>query len=483
MGDDLTKNATILILLFLLLYPSCIFSQEQKQDASADTEKEEKLQTTSEAKPDEAGKKESRETTEPATQELSPSITGSAAVRYRLKTTDGETDQDFYGDLRFQIQDIVPEKISFSFYGRSYWDIGGEQGQSSRQTDFFRDIYDSYETRVQGRLYHAYFTLTNIIPDTLFYVGRQSHYIDQSYDFDGGYGEISLGKQIKISAFGGSSVYSFKGPRGGDWVVGAGAELYPLEGTKFNVDYVYLAEDAKNEGLDDYQVIFRLRQQLWQNWYLLGQMVVLNDEAKDLSLSSTCYLPDYDLQIRFSFYALFNDLENLTSTLSRYFGSYKPYQQYEFNISKGLGDNFSIAAGYTARVLDKSRDKGTFNREFHRFYATGSVQDLPAKGLEASVTVQGWVTDGVGDNDLVGVDAEIGYRFNENLKATVGMGYDLYQYEYNYQQLNERVGLTTVYAKAKYKATKMWSFLGEFSWEYDEEREFFLMELGVEAKF
>jgi hypothetical protein len=490
------KIATILLTLLMLLV-SDVQSQETKSDATTDNQVKPAQSPPPETVPavlKEAAQAEPVIKVNPAKEEKASAgepvekplrVSGDASIRYRLQANKDETDQDFYGVLQFQVDNIVPDKVSFSFYGMGLWDVGGDQFKARNQTAWYRDIYDSYDSSVQGRLYHAYLTLDGVLPNTLFMLGRQTRYLDTAYDFDGAYGEMRLfNDMLKLSAFGGATVYPFKGPRGGDWLAGGGAEIAPIPGTKFSVDGVYVAEDAKDEGLDDYEVIFRLKQKVWQQCYLLGQFTVLNDDAKDASFTASCNLTDYDVKLKFRFYALINEINNQTSSLARFLGAYKPYHQYDLTIAKNLGEYFILSGGYTARLLGHKRDEGSFNREFHRFHATIAADNWPVPDLEASVTFKGWVTEGnnISQDDLWGVDAEVGYTY-EKVKASVGIAYELFKYEQFDDLQKERVGLTTLYTRLKYQITDMFSCFGEFGWEYDEERDFYNIELGVQAKF
>lgn len=479
-----TKIALLLCMLLALM--SWAQSQETKSEAAADKQvkSEQPVAPATVAQPELPADAKAASNLPP---EKPLRLSGDATVRYRLQANEDETDQNFYGVLQFQVDNIVPDKVSFSFYGMGLWDVGGDQYKAHNQTDWYRDVYDSYVTSAQGRLYHAYLTLDNwVMPDTTFIIGRQTRYIDQGYDFDGGYGEIRLFKDIlKLSAFGGASVYHFKGPRGGDWMAGGGAEISPIPITKFSVDFVYVAEDSHQEGRDDYELIFRLKQKVWKNGFLSGQLVVLNDDVKDVSVTANASFPRLSNKIKFRFYALVNELNDLTSTYSRFLGAYKPYQQYDVSVSQNLGDYFVLSGGYTARVLDHTRDEGNYNRQFERFHVTFAAEGWPFEHLDASVSFKRWVTDdnSVRENDMWGIDAELGYAFNEQLKGSVGVCYELFKYEEFNWQPRERVGVTTAYTKLKYQATEMFSCFGEFGWEYDEARDFYNVELGVQAKF
>lgn len=493
MNNYLHRNWIAAFAVAILLLSTGSYSQEQP---TAPTPED---LTAAEDKPaaenaEETAGAQSKSESASNDEEKSLRIHGDVSLRYRVKTTDGEMDHDFYGDLRLEVDDIVPDKVFFSLYGRGIYDAGGGQEEDDNRADFFRDIYDSYETAVQGRLYHAHLTLDDyVLPNSLFRIGRQTVYIDQSYDFDGAFGEVRLHDVFKISAFGGASAFHFKGPRGGDWLVGTGMELTPIRETKINLDYVYMQEYAGlDDGRKDYEVILRLRQRVWKELFLLGQLSVLNDEVRDVSLKATWHIPQYEVRVKLGFYALVNEISDVNSSISRFFGAYQPYQQYQAEISKLFGEHFSLSAGYTGRVLDHSRDEGLYNREFHRFHATAAAEDWPIENLEGSVSVQSWVTNRDGrnetakDNHRVGIDAEVSYRLLERkLKATVGTFYELYEYEVNIvtQQFEERVGVTGVYTKLDYQATDVWSCFGEFEWEYDELRDFYLVELGVRAKF
>ena len=93
----------------------------------------------------------------------------------------------------------------------------------------------------------------------------------------------------------------------------------------------------------------------------------------------------------------------------------------------------------------RSDDVGEFNRDWERYYATATVNDLSTKGLALSLTVDRWDDD---DRDTSSFGADLSYEAEKRWRAAIGSYYSLYKYEF--LEFDERDDVRTYYVRAGY---------------------------------
>jgi hypothetical protein len=174
---------------------------------------------------------------------------------------------------------------------------------------------------------------------------------------------------------------------------------------------------------------------------------------------------------------LINRIERVTlhlDTFTTFMTTEQPYQQMNFHIAKGIGKLWNVEAGYVGRRLDHSRDYGAFNREFSRFYLTGTLLDYPPQ-FSFSLSGEAWIADG--GNTFYGVDFEAKYQ-NKIWKASTGVDYSLYKYNYYYQK--EKSDIYTLFARFEYKLSHFLKAKAKYEFEWGESEQSHLLE--IEAK-
>lgn len=413
------------------------------------------------------------------------SMCGSLSTRYRFKSTWEETDHDLDSLLTLEIKHIIPDTLHFSMRGAVISDIGGNQYSSYFPSKLFRDVYDAYDYNIYGRLYQAYFDAENLFYSrSLVRLGRQERHLDMVYYFDGAFAEVDIHEAVTISAFGGSSVYDFKGPKHDDWIAGAGVGFSPVPTTEIYFNFVHLTEDARNEGLHDDVYMVKIKQLLFEFLELSGHGTVLAEQWKELHFQGIFYYPEWDFQIKTQVHLLVNPVERVTTNIDTYttfMRSLQPYQEFFLDISKTLGDNLCAEAGYRGRKLDRDRDGEAFNREFNLFYATATISDYPWQNFSVSVSGELWLSEGGGKNDFYGVDAEITYRWDTKLKVSIGTDYALYKYDAYLE--DEKIDVYTTFAGLSYKYSQNLEFKIRYEWETYQGEDFHLLDLKVVILF
>lgn len=392
-------------------------------------------------------------------------LSGSLSCKYLLRADDQESDHDLRNTLHLEMRHIVPDALHFNMQAALISDFAGDQYRRTLPSATLRDVYDGYDTPVQGRLYQAYFTLENVISsESRVRLGRQEYYLDRAYYFDGVSAEIRLHPDVQVVALGGVANYADKGPKVEDWLLGCGLEISPWSGGELSFHYLHLDENAKSEGLNDDVYLLKARQKLSEYVRLDGYFSAFAEKTGEVDVKVDFVYPDWDLQLQLAGHVLINRLYKMTTGFDTYTGfmtTEQPYQQLDVNIGKGIGKSWHVQAGYSGRRLDNDRDYGPFNREYSRFYATVSASDWPQSKLSASLSGEAWLADG--GNTFYGVDAELSYRASDYFKASAGVDYALYKYGYYYQ--DEKTDVYTLFAKLRYKISHYVETKGKYECE------------------
>ena len=141
---SIIKTLSLIFSFLMIIGDGISYSQEKqepKEEVKQESPKEEKK--GDESKP------------------FSLDINGYAYIKYRLRSTSGEKDSDLYEYLNFNIGNPQSDKISFSFYGRMTEDLDGNNNDKDG-FHAFDNITDTFGSGVNGRLYHAYFTIRDV---------------------------------------------------------------------------------------------------------------------------------------------------------------------------------------------------------------------------------------------------------------------------------------------------------------------------------
>lgn len=406
---------------------------------------------------------------------------GYAQLKYRVRWSENETDQDIYEYISMYAGDETTDKVSASIYGRMSGDIDGR-----RETDAyseFREITDTYDDNINGRLYHAYLTIRELGTLSRVRFGRQEVYSGETLYFDG----VKIdSKEIRdflsISLYGGVPVHLYESSSSGDYLWGSGIEVKPRDGTLLRLDSIYVEDDSEIWG-DHNDELFILSgwQDITKNARIYGKYSFLEKKERDAQLGCFIDIPEHHLTIEGSYFRQLEELRDFSLEFSPYYpvaGSYLPFEQYDVNVNKRICQNFGVGAGATIRELIDTAQETTYNHAFQRYYLSGSIYDLPVKGLNFTVTLDDWGTS-IDDIRTVGLNGE--YVLKKGWKLKAGSYYSLYKYDYYTGEENDDV--RTAYIETTKKLSKNMDWKLRYEAEDDDFNVYHTVETSVKYNF
>ena len=376
---------------------------------------------------------------------------GSLAVRYRGRTNGDDGDHDLGALLALDVVNPDAPWISAHLQARADADLDGTDSN-----DPFGSLNDTYDKSVVAKLYLAYVDIAldeNVddSPGTL-RIGRQSDpLLPEVVRLDGvSYWTNPLGeKEVQLGAYGGIPVHLYESSNDGDRAFGAFVEGRPWRGGRTRFDWMHLEdEDVLGEGEDDLLAL-GWWQSLAERWRFETEYTHLEGDPRDLSLRGFWGDAETGTTVRLAYYELLETQRALVTELDPFFEElldYFPFRQVTLNASRGFGEHVVADAGIDVRRVSDSDDIGEFNRNWDRYYATGTYNDLGTEGLALSLTLDYWNDDEERDTSTIGAD--LSYTEEDHWRAAVGTYYSLYKYEF--LELDERDDVRTYYLRTTY---------------------------------
>jgi hypothetical protein len=408
---------------------------------------------------------------------------GSFALRYRGRFSGDDNDQDARGVLSLDLADPRAPWIRGHLLARVDVDLEGLDGG-----EVFEDLSDTYDESVVTKLYLAYAdvdldTRPEESPGTL-RVGRQSDpRLPEVLRLDGvSYLSRPLGKnEVELGAYGGVPAHLYESSSEGDRAYGTFVEGLPWHGGRARLDWMHLEdEEVLGEGRDDL-VALGVWQDFPEHWHFEGAYSNLEGDPRDLRLRALYDSGDAETIVRAGYYELLEtqttritELDPFTEQLLEYF----PFREANLNVSQAVGAHSVVDAGFDLRRVSDAEDVGEFNREWERYYATATVNDLATEGLGLSVTVDRWDDD---DRDTSSLGADLSYATKEHWKAGLGTYYSLYKYEL--LELDERDDVRTYYLRASRELTARLALDILYEFEDDDLDHYQTLRLGAVWRF
>ena len=403
---------------------------------------------------------------------------GQLISRYWVRWIGNQSDQDLYETLSLDIGDPDRHPVTGFLQGRLAIDLDGHTGSQP-----FASLDDSYDGNPTAHLYYAYADFHDVPGFSLVRLGRQSiHDTPELAFLDGLRAETQTfwGIEGQLGFYGGVSTHLYEASISGDWMMGVYAQARPWTGGRLRLDWMHLEDEALlgAHNNDLYAI---------GAWQTVGPMELeagytrLEDEDRDLHGRVTLHEPDADMLLQVSYYQLLEAQNNLVLELDPFFSATQslfPYQQFGFLGSQGLWEHLDLRLGMDVRRVREAADRGTFNHDYQRVFATLALHDALVKGLTLSATGDWW--DGNGEDiDTWGADAD--YRFNDALTVSGGSYYSLYKFDL---QLNEEIDhVRTYYARTRYKYSKQLTFDLAFELEDNDLDKFYTLRMGATWKF
>jgi len=382
-------------------------------------------------------------------------VSGNFTTQYEGRWAGNEDDQDLYQRLRFKTKDFLNNKISIAGSGRLSGDLDGHESKDGA----FRDIIDTYDHSINGRIYYFYADIKDpLIKKSKLRIGRQYQYTVENVLFDGAKYEQQIGP-VETYMFGGLRASLYSSPDD-DMVAGGGLGFRPFIDTYTTLDYVRIVDDDHS---DDDEIGFNLWQRIYDDLHFYGRYTILNNLPKDLLVKLSWDKIDWDTSIQLSYFRFLHSLSEQSNDISPFYqllGTFESFDLISLTGYKGFGEHFGISGGVDYRnVLDKG-DEDTFNRDYYRSFVAFTLNDVLLNDSEFTFTVEYWDTEGVDHSADIGVDYE---KKISKFELGVGSSYSLYKYKFDgsnslqsildneyTRDIEQKINIRTYYFRVKY---------------------------------
>lgn len=355
-------------------------------------------------------------------------VHGSLWARVRSRATSDQDDTDLFTNLRLDFGDVEQFGFAGRIAGVGLADLDGrDDGEYS-----FYGTYDSYSSRVQGRLHLAYLDMPEKGVLDVIRLGRQQLYSTPEFAwFDGlsvERGRADKGELV-VGAFVGAPVRLFNLDGGNDIMSGAHAEVVPWEAAHLRLDYMRF-EDESLIGTGGNDLLeAKLRQGIYPGVELSGSYSNLDTRDRDMEFGLTSYGLGEDLVVRASWYELLEPQGTLANELDPFTSStyqLNPYKQGRFLISKGFGESLVLEAGADVRRVSNDADQAEYNHDFERYHFSSTFLDLGETGVDVTVTGESLRSTDT-DTDTWALDFE--KELTDGTRLNLGSDYALYKYD------------------------------------------------------
>jgi len=380
-------------------------------------------------------------------------VHGSLSLRYLLRDSSHDSDQDLYGFLDLDMGDAERHLVTAHLLTKAAWDVDGDIHTTGAST--FDSLEDTYDDRFTGQVFEAYGDYHGVESLEIARFGRQilgetpvQTYLDGLRFDTAAKGERSA----KFGAYAGTPSHLYESSPEGDLLFGAFGEARLLRSNRTRLDWMQVQDDYLDSERLNALVRLATWQQMSETVALYGSYSMLDWDSRDLDLRGSWTQLDGDTQVEVSYYQLLQTQKAEAIEFDPFFeiaGEYDPYRELRASASRGFGDHFTLAAGADVRRLVDDSDEGTYNHDFERWYLEPSLSDWLVEGM--TITVAGELWDD-GEEVTTTVDASVVQQFTEETKGHVGTTYSLYKYDF--LTASERDHVRTYFVGVETRATK-----------------------------
>ncbi|MCG3133289.1 MAG: hypothetical protein HMLKMBBP_00414 [Planctomycetes bacterium] len=416
-------------------------------------------------------------------------VHGSFTTRYRVRRTNGETDQDLYSYLDMRVGDESKDRWSGALFMRAAADL--DQAHTDRHGGYvFDSLADTSGSRVTAELYDAYATLRpegGKVRQARF--GRQYVYAGETFHFDGASATtrpLHDATKLEITGYGGIPVHFDESSSGGDWLAGLKLAAEPWKGGRAHVEWTHVQDRLSILGTERNDLAsLSLWQSVSKPVTLFGQCTWL-EGPRDATLRATWTDPDRDLLVQAGAYRLFDEKQEFATEFDPYFRTILDLERYDqgvLRVSKGFGESFDVEVGASARDVTREEREGPYNRDTRRVHVTPTWSGFPWERSALSLTGESVSGDG---ERVKTWGFDLTHRFDGGTRVSVGSDYSLYAFGPLGPTLSgagERTHVRTVYARARFQVSDTVSADVQYSWEKDDVETFHLLSLGVTVRF
>lgn len=378
-------------------------------------------------------------------------LSGDLRTRYQGRFTGDSNDHDVYQTADLAYAD--PEgRWSGSFLARGAFDADGEDSQ-----EFF-GLLDTYEHRFEAQLFHAYVDVASRSLELLRF-GRQLVYeTPVTVLFDGVRAELAPrgAARIALGAYAGIGEHMYESSDDGDLVLGGFGAARAWEGAELRADWMRL-EDARL-GVDHENDLFGLvlSQDLARaetSTRMDARFTSLEGDGRDVRFTASHVDGGDDWSFSGSLYRLLQTQKSLAAPLDPFSDTLFelfPYTQAGVTASKDWR-HFGLLSGVEARRVTDADDEGEYNRDFERYYLTGTLAD--ALPVSIALTGEVWRAQ---ETDYETWGAALARGFADVWEVSLASHYALYEYDLSSAEERDHVRSTTLDVRWK-QGVRRWT--------------------------
>jgi len=408
-------------------------------------------------------------------------VSGYFDLRYQYRGSEDYLDRDLVQSVSLDFGEEGVSLVSGHLHAQGYADL--DLDTAAEDGAVFRDTYND---KVDARLFLAYLDVNSQAPPGLFRAGRQEIYQSPVFvHFDGIRLEAGErpGIKLKAGAYGGKPVrdiYETDTDNDGA-LAGAYLESRPWRGGRAHLHWTYLHEEYDDVEVEDNYYSLSLSQALYQRLRFRAVYSRVNDLNRDLTISGSLAVPESEFALRVSYYELLEKQEFTGVDLDYYYSAlfnYQPYRQGGIWLHQGFNRVAAIDAGADFRELTGSEDETAYNHEFAHYFAVLSL--MPYEGLTLSAS--GDRFDARDDSlDTTAYGGDVTYRHDKKFRVSVGSYYALYEYDYLLD--DEQTDVRNYYARLRWRPLDNFRLDVGYEYEDTEEADYTTLKLKAAVYF
>jgi hypothetical protein len=378
-------------------------------------------------------------------------LTGQLLTRYRGRFTGDDHDQDLYETVDLAYAD-PEQRFSGSLLARGALDLDGHEDGG----DEFFGLLD------ESQLYHAYLDVASRGFELLRF-GRQPLYeTPVTVLFDGVRAELAPRgeRRVALGAYAGLGEHPYEASKSGDLVLGGFGALRAWEGAELRGDWMHLEDERLGVDHEDDLFGLALSQDVLAResaTRMEARFTSLEGNGRDLRLLASHADTSWSLQG--SLYQLLHTQKQLAAPLDPFSDTLFelfPYTQVGLSATKDWS-HLALLSGADVRRVTDPDDEGDFNRDFERYYVTGTLPDA----LPVSISLTGEVWRAT-DTDYDTWGAALQRALEGGWDVSLGSYYALYEYDLFTAEERDHVRNYYVDLRWKKSARQHWALRYEF---------------------
>jgi hypothetical protein len=377
-----------------------------------------------------------------------------ASWRYRSQNRTGQIDQTalLYGYLDAEYTGRKQDTFRFHFQGYANADLNGLEG-SDRP---FYGLSDTRDHSIRAFLYGAYAEVPIAGPDVQFRLGRQEINSEDALYFDGGRVEYQSGGPVSGFVYAGLPVRFYESTRSGDLLMGGGLNWRIERNFRVSFEQIFL-RDQSPPG-DPSITVRNDLSILTANWVrdehmsMRGSSSWLDGHSRRINVAVYLNYPERGWWTQFRLQrqndygeVVATDLSPIAVTL----GDVAPYWRGGGEFHRMFTSDLDFGLGFQGRWLADQADLGEFNREYSRWFATLTGQNMVFSDVEAGLRADLWHST---DAEILAGGAYAAYEPERGERYEIGTDFSEYRYDVftGREYLDDR----QIYGRVRYPMTK-----------------------------